>query len=259
MIWIIISVIAIICLILLILALIEPHRPEFTHIKMTDDATPGLSLLFFSDIHAEMCYVKADYICSLIEKFKPGAVAFGGDIATYPDKRDEGYQYLRQIAVCCKQHNIPFYGVPGNHDNDLTEEDLANGEFINLAGRYEVLGDFAISGISDSGREERVWYEPVEVPEGKKHILLAHDPDALLHFADPDKIDYMLSGHFHGGQIRTHLKLEFAIREDELPHQGIICGKHRIGRTEVYISRGLGCAWLPIRLGVRPEVSLIEF
>ena len=256
---IILSVIAVICIILLVWALIEPHCPQFTHIKMTTKEKPDLKALFFTDIHAEMCYVKPEYICGLIEGSKPDIVVFGGDIATYPQCREDGYRYLQKIAECCKQYSIPFYGIPGNHDYDLTDSDLARGGFINLAGRSEVIGNFVLSGVYDSGRDERVWYEPAAVPEDKTHIWLAHDPDALLHVAEPDKIDYMLSGHFHGGQIRTPFKLEYIIRKDELPHRGIIQGVHTIGNTKTFISRGLGCAWMPIRLGVRPEVSLIEF
>ncbi|MBP5261015.1 MAG: metallophosphoesterase [Clostridiales bacterium] len=260
---IIISILALIALILLIWALIEPHRPEFTRINMNDTAKPGLRVLFFTDLHKELCYVRPGYITSLISEHRPDCVIFGGDIATDPNCREDGIAYLKEISECCRGLDIPFYGVPGNHDKDMTIPMFERTGAVSLVDRYEVIGEFVLSGVRDSGREDRVWYEPVSIPEavtaGRKHIWFVHDPDAILHIENKDKVDYMLSGHFHGGQIRTPFRLEFIIRKDELPHQWIIQGKHRIGNTTLFISRGVGCAWLPLRLLVRPEISLIEF
>ncbi|MCR5061522.1 MAG: metallophosphoesterase [Saccharofermentans sp.] len=261
MLWIIIlSVIALIGFILLTIALIEPHRPEFTRVRLTENGgEPSLRILFFSDIHIEMCYVGSDYICGLIKQEKPDIVLFGGDVSSYPKHVENGIRYLAKISECCKVLNIPFIGVTGNHDIDLTEEQEKQCGFGNIENRYVTYGDYVLSGLDDSGRLERVWYTPVEVPADKKHILVVHDPDAISHIEDTKRIDYMLSGHIHGGQIRTPFRLEFYIRKDDLPRKGIFKGKHLIGNTVVYISRGLGCAKLPVRLGSRPEVSILEF
>ena len=247
----------------LIWALAEPHCPQFTVIRMTDADRPSLRILFFSDIHLEHCFVKPEYITSLIDKESHNgldAVIFGGDVSGDASCVPKGIAYLRTIAECCRAHDIPFLGVTGNHDAELTPEQEAECGFESLEGTYKEIGGFAIAGVDDSGRRERVWYEPVKMPGDKKHILIAHDPDCILHLTAPEEIDYMLSGHIHGGQIRTHFRVEFLIlREDELPKKGIFKGVHKLGNTTLFISRGVGCVKMPLRLGSRPEVSVVEF
>jgi len=263
MVEIILSVIALLILILLIWALAEPHMPQFTVIRMNKDRNTSLRVLFFSDIHSEYCFIKPSYITSLIRRESTSgidAVVFGGDITGDPSKLARGTEYLQEIAGCCRELNIPFLGVTGNHDCNLTKEQEDRCGFINIENTYVEIKGHVIAGIDDSGRLERRWYDPADLPAGKEHILIAHDPDALLHLTDPDNIDYMLSGHIHGGQIRTPFKVEFlVIRKDELPRQGIYAGVHRIGKTKVFISRGVGCVKLPLRFFARPEISIVEF
>ncbi len=260
MFWIIFFIIVAAGLTLLIISLTEPHRPEFTVYNMTGSSSPDLRILFFADLHAETCYVKPGYITGLIESQKPDMVIFGGDIITDPEHADKGIRYLREISSRCRELNIPFYGVTGNHDHLLSDETVSGSGFELIENRYITCGRYVISGLDDSGRDNRQWYEPVDVPSGLTHILIAHDPDAILHVSDPDRIRYVLSGHIHGGQIRTPFKIEFnVLRKDELPRMGIYKGVHMIGSTKVFISRGIGCSILPMRLGARPEVSVIEF
>jgi predicted MPP superfamily phosphohydrolase len=70
------------------------------------------------------------------------------------------------------------------------------------------------------------------------------------------RVDLILSGHTHGGQIR-------------LPLLGapITCSrfgqKYAVGLVEgplcpVFISRGIGMSALPLRLGVPPEIAVLE-
>ena len=262
--WIVLISIAVIAIILLLLALSEPHRPEFTTIDFKGSKEPNLRVLFFTDLHSDICFIKSDYIINLIRCENPDAVIFGGDITVNMKYFDKGTAFLNQIRDCCRELNIPFYGVTGNHDFYLTPEQEAQAGFDNLENRFEFIEGkdgtkYVLSGVDDSGRDERVWYEPVEVPDGFTHILVVHDPDAVLHFASLEGIDYVLSGHIHGGQVRTPFGLEFIIRNDELPKKGIFAGIHSFGNTKVFISRGIGCSRLPIRLGSRPEVSIIEF
>ncbi|SCW43389.1 hypothetical protein SAMN02910456_01101 [Ruminococcaceae bacterium YRB3002] len=256
---ILIAVIVILGVTLLIIALIEPHIPEFTIHNLTGRDNPDLKVLFFSDIHVDICFVKPDYIIRMIDENDPDIVIFGGDIVTDQSRLDKGIRYLQKISSHCKDKNIPFYGVSGNHDIELTAEQESKAGYVSLENTYLEIGNYAISGVDDSGRENRTWYDPPHTPKHLTNILVAHDPDAILHAIEPDRIRYMISGHFHGGQVRTPFGLENALRRDELPHMGILDGIHMIGSTKVFISRGVGCARLPIRLGCRPEVTLLLF
>jgi predicted MPP superfamily phosphohydrolase len=158
--------------------------------------------------------------------------------------------------------------VTGNHDAMADPEDLGIFPFDNMDGCIKYLrsrrdGSYiAFAGVKDTGRRGRVWYAPPTPSAGleyKSYILLSHNPDLVLHMPSvPFKVDAMISGHIHGGQIRTPFGLEFTLRHDELPHMGVISGLHEINSIKLFISKGVGCGFLPLRIGARPEVNVIE-
>jgi predicted MPP superfamily phosphohydrolase len=188
----------------------------------------------------------------------------------------------------------PVLGVLGNHDwygdgPAMTRELGAVGVLMldnsrtYLSGHRRQLSRdlpsddaLCIAGLGDLLTD---WVDPVRalrgVPEGMPRLVLTHNPDTaevvtgrmswrprnqwsrgfLPYGGDGPRIDLMICGHTHGGQIR-------------LPFIGtplIPCAtgqKYAAGLVEgpgfpVVISRGIGMSILPIRWGVPPEVVLI--
>ena len=92
------------------------------------------------------------------------------------------------------------------------------------------------------------------VPDHMPRILLQHQPDAA---EDPailaaPRIDLMLSGHTHGGQIRFPiLGAPVTLSRYGQKYAG---GLAQGPRCPVIVSRGLGMSFLPVRIGVRPEL-----
>lgn len=260
-------------LVLFVLSLIEPHKLNVTREKLSDNArsgNPDIRLLFFSDLHAEFCFIPKEKVEAIIreeaENKGLSAVVFGGDIINNPKKYKVGADYLTYIANVCKELDIPFEGVTGNHDVEIPARGISECSFHNISNGYTTLrslrdgSDIALSGLNDSGRKHRVWYEPPTVPETcKANIVIAHNPDHILHITDCTKVDYMISGHIHGGQIRTPFKIEFtSLRKDALPKLGVVAGEYKINGITLFISRGIGCVKLPMRLKATPEVNIIE-
>ncbi|MBO4638073.1 MAG: metallophosphoesterase [Clostridiales bacterium] len=261
---IILIVTALLCLTLLILAVIEPRKLVVTHEKIGNSETRSARILFFSDLHAEFCFIPAQTVIGLIEKEKPDAVIFGGDIINDPLKWEAGQRYLLKIRDICAKENIPFAGVTGNHDVEISPSDISACGFINLWKQPVILQSsngrtVGINGITDSGRKSRVWYDPKNIDDADITVTVAHNPDAVLHLDPSVKTDLILSGHIHKGQIRTPMRIEFTIlRADALPQEGIISGLHTINGRTVFISSGIGCVKLPLRLGAPPEVNIID-
>ena len=85
-------------------------------------------------------------------------------------------------------------------------------------------------------------------------ILLAHEPDFAEQVKPEHNIALQLSGHSHGGQIRLPL-----VGPLMLPPGGrkYPMGLRQARACQVYTSRGVGTAHLPIRLFCPPEVTLI--
>lgn len=270
--------------ILMIWGLIEAAMLKVTHDKLilgdsngsSPDGSndgPDLRIMYFSDLHREMCPISSKRVISVIRREHASggldAVIFGGDIVNGHKSVLPGLKYIQAVSDVCKDLHIPFMAVTGNHDAFCPKEELGMFPFDNMDccikylrsrrdGRY-----IAFAGIPDSGRKDRVWTIPPAPSAGieyRNYILLSHNPDVILHLPKglPMRIDAIISGHIHGGQIRTPFRLEFLLRKDELPHQGIISGVHEINGIKLLISKGIGCGFLPFRIGARPEVNIIE-
>jgi len=259
-------------IILFILSLIEPHRLVVTREKLSENAkegSPDIRILFFSDLHAEFCFIPKEKTEAIIrQEAEKGldAVIFGGDIINDPKKSHVGAEYLTHIAKICRDLNIPFEGVTGNHDVEIPASGIEACAFHNISNGFTLLksrmdgSNIVLCGVNDSGRKHRKWYEVPDIPEDHKiNIMIAHNPDQILHLSDCSKVDYMISGHIHGGQIRTPFRIEFtSLRKDILPKYDVTAGTYKINGITLFISKGIGCVKLPMRLGARPEINIIE-
>jgi predicted MPP superfamily phosphohydrolase len=82
-------------------------------------------------------------------------------------------------------------------------------------------------------------------------LLLAHNPK-IAPLAEQAGFDLHLSGHTHGGQF---FPWTLVIRWVHKPHA---VGLSRRGRLWVYVSAGTGTWGPPVRLGTRPELTLLR-
>jgi uncharacterized protein len=82
-------------------------------------------------------------------------------------------------------------------------------------------------------------------------ILLAHEPDIAMRV--PERVALTLSGHTHGGQFRlfgwspvvpSRYGNRFAYGHVREP-------------CDLIVSGGLGCSYLPLRIGVPPEIVVV--
>jgi hypothetical protein len=96
-----------------------------------------------------------------------------------------------------------------------------------------------------------VGYAPLDIPR----VLLCHRP-YFLQQAARRKIDLVLSGHTHGGQLVFGRWGETVIAPASLASR-YVWGKYRIGNTHMYVSRGIGTVGIPIRINCPPEVTKI--
>jgi uncharacterized protein len=80
-------------------------------------------------------------------------------------------------------------------------------------------------------------------------ILLAHEPDVARRV--PSRVALQLSGHTHGGQVRVLGWSPVA------PSGQLLTYGHIRMNCDIVVSGGLGCSFVPFRLGVPPEIVLV--
>jgi uncharacterized protein len=81
-------------------------------------------------------------------------------------------------------------------------------------------------------------------------VLLAHQP-VMVEEARAAGVDLQLSGHTHAGQLWP---FDYAIRLDQPAVEGL----SRHGDTQLYVTAGAAYWGPPMRVGARPEVTVVE-
>ena len=89
--------------------------------------------------------------------------------------------------------------------------------------------------------------------DGAPVILMAHEPDIFPQV--PPRVALTLSGHTHGGQVRL---FGWSPLVPSRYGNRFAYGHVREVGHDLVVSGGIGCSILPVRLGVTPEITLVE-
>ena len=140
----------------------------------------------------------------------------------------------------------------------LKERDIA--VYINDAVRLEKDGQaFWLAGLGDqlsydgAGRIDDIEAVAAKITDDAPVILMAHEPDFFMR-GDP-RFNCVLSGHTHGGQINLFGWRPVAASRGSRIYP---VGHYREEGRDLFVSRGLGCTGIPLRLGSWPEIMVIE-
>lgn len=153
----------------------------------------------------------------------------------------------------------PIYAVLGNHDDPRIA--TAPGMPLIFLRNEARPVDFAGTALELAGVEQNLYGgEDLDAALGSSQrseiaILLAHYPSTVFRLP-PGRVDLVLSGHTHGGQIRFPV-LGCLWAHDRIPVR-MARGLHRVGATWLHTSPGIGvCAPLKVRINCPPEVSVL--
>lgn len=239
----------------------ERHRIGITRETLSvsglSPALRGVRIGFLSDLHRSdtVTHEMVSAAVQLLMAEKPDVIMLGGDYVTWGggEKRRFVRPAAEALAPLAAPHGI--FAVLGNHDDDkdMPAALATNGVTVlkDARTRLQVNGvPLDIAGIRFWTRRAADIARIVKgaVPD---LILLAHTP-ARLPEAVALAIPLVLSGHTHGGQIV--LPGLGAIAAREFP---VVQGIGRRDATTIFVSRGVGTVYLPVRLNCPPEVAIL--
>jgi predicted MPP superfamily phosphohydrolase len=214
----------------------------------------GLRIGFLSDLHRSGTVSHQTIVTavSAVMAGSPDLIILGGDYVTNRDRR---FVHAAADALGGLSAPLGVFAVLGNHDDerDSTTALSAKGFTMLRDARTQI----SVRGETIDLAGLRYWTYKVEdvirVIRGASAnlILIAHTPKRLLEAAALS-VPLMLSGHTHGGQIV--LPGLGAIAAREFP---VVAGAARRENTAVFVSRGVGTVYLPVRLNCPPEVAIL--
>jgi predicted MPP superfamily phosphohydrolase len=242
----------------------------------------GLKVIQLSDIHSGSFTNKAAVQrgVDMVLKENADLILFTGDLVN--DRSIEMHDYVDVF----KQFKAPLgvYSTLGNHDyGDYVNWETAEAkrqnledlklvhrqlgwrllmnEHVPIARNGEAIGLIGIENWSSKARFPKYGKLNVAYAGAEKYpfkILMSHDPshwDAEVRPKYPD-IDLVLSGHTHGMQFG--LETPFFRWS---PVQWVYkqwAGLYEEGKQKLYVNRGFGFIGYPGRVGILPEITVIE-
>jgi len=236
----------------------ERHALEITRatvpVARLPPALSGFRVGLITDIHRSL-FVSHDDVTRAVAGLmaeKPDLIILGGDYVTWGDRA-----FVQPSAEALAPLDAPYgvFGILGNHDDD---HDMP-----------AALGRNGVQVLKDSRTRLTVKNETVDLVgirfwtkrqsdiaalmrgAAPMTILLAHDPRRLTEAAALN-VPLVLSGHTHGGQIV--LPLLGAVAAQKFP---TIAGIGRRDRSTLFVSRGVGTIYLPVRINCPPEVAVL--
>lgn len=241
----------------------------------------GIRIGQLSDIHSGSFFSKTS-VKGGIELFmseKPDLIFFTGDLVN--NQTSEVGDYVDVFSKL--KAPLGVFSVTGNHDygdykswpskaakqknfRDLIEAHKLMGfDLLMNAHRFiEVNGDkLAVIGVENWGAGRFAKYGKLDQAyrgseEAPVKLLLSHDPshwDAQVRPVYPD-IDIAFAGHTHGFQFGVEVG-DFKWSPSQYVYKQW-AGLYQEGNQYLYVNRGFGYIGYPGRVGIPPELTIIE-
>lgn len=227
-----------------------------------------MRVLLLTDMHSCKYQEGQRELLDKIEVIQPDLILLSGDIIDDKLPMDLGFWTIEQFG-----NQYPTYYVTGNHEAwtnklEMIKKRIRDMGIHVLEGEMESIqikgNKFWIGGIDDPDAGSKIYEAQLKALEhqDKEEItfLLAHRPDK---FADYLRlpVDYIFSGHAHGGQWRLPFILENGLYS---PDAGLFpkytTGIHQVDHYQIIISRGLSRESSKIpRFFNPPEMVVIDF
>lgn len=265
----------------------NPYRYKVRRAQVSVASLPsaleGLRIIQISDIHSGSFTLKepVENAIRMINDLDPDIICFTGDLVN--NRTVEMVPFVDMFSQLKARYGV--FSVLGNHDYgdywQWPDADSKKANFEEMIGMHKQLGwnllrnahrvlpigDSALllAGVENYSANPRFHrYGDLnaalqDAPEDIPCVLLSHDPShweaqVLNH---PRQIDLTLSGHTHGMQFGIEIPgwikwspIQYLYKQ--------WAGLYQQSSQYLYVNRGLGFLGYPGRVGILPEITLIE-
>ncbi|PKK89748.1 MAG: metallophosphoesterase [Candidatus Wallbacteria bacterium HGW-Wallbacteria-1] len=258
------SCLVIVGCILFLYTLAEPYWLKIKRVEICNSEIPdsfvGTRIVFLADLHHGPCFSieRVKSVVKMVNSLKPDIILLGGDYV------HQSTQYIAPVFSVLANLKARLFkgGVLGNHDHwesaKLTRTEMKKAGITlldNDARWIEQKGErIRIGGVGDLWEDQQ--FPEMTIEEVRKTdftVLLSHNPDYFPKIRDK-RIDLVLSGHTHGGQVTL-----FGLWAPIIPigHRKYWRGYFRNVHSSLLVTTGVGTIFPPVRFFCRPEIMEI--
>lgn len=240
----------------------------------------GLRIVQISDLHLgsygdDLSIVQKGV--DLINAEEPDLILFTGDMVNdYADEAERFIPVLAQLKAASGK-----FSILGNHDySDYVKWSDAESKRSNMNKLKRIQRDMGFTllldehhilersgerigliGVQNWGRRFQQYGDLMKALQGSEgipyRILMSHDPTHWDEQVLGTGIDLTLSGHTHGAQFGVRIN-----GQTYSPAQWVYkhwAGAYSEGDQTLYVNRGFGYIGFPGRVGMAPEITVLEF
>jgi len=239
----------------------------------------GLRIVQISDMHLgsygeDLSIVQKGI--DLINAEEPDLILFTGDLVN-----DYAEEAERSIPLVAGLHaRMGKYSILGNHDySDYVKWETPVAKAANLEKLKRIHHDMGFKllldehltldkdgdrigllGVQNWGKRFQQYGDLAKTMRGSEQlpfrILMSHDPTHWEEQVWGTGIDLTLSGHTHGAQLGVKIN-----GQTYSPAQWVYkqwAGLYSEGSQKLYVNRGFGFIGFPGRVGMPPEITVLE-
>lgn len=247
----------------------EPNNIQVEKINIAIENLPesfdGAKIVHLTDFHSKNFGEREKKVLEILEDINPDFIFITGDFIDYRTKDINSCQeFWRELS---NQHQGKTFGVLGNHEHWIKSPDISAIKKLLEEGGISILNNenrkifqgnkyIYLLGVDDpDSKKDDLPKAMIGAEENIPKILLAHSPDIVDNLRG-EKVDLILVGHTHGGQIRIPFVKPFWVPTKNRGKYA--SGLFEIGNAILYVNRGIGMAALPVRFNCPPEIAVIE-
>lgn len=218
----------------------------------------GYRIAFLTDTHVASFMRRNFYgeVVNQVKAFDPDLVLLGGDFVTW----ERHIPLMAEVLLTDLTARDGVFAVLGNHDywaNPKAVVAAMSARGVQFIVNRSVVIRRGGDAMSLLGIDEIYRGEPdldsafADADPAQPCLGLSHHPDIVDRLRGR-KLDLLVCGHTHGGQIRFPFFGSVIVPSK---HEGrYASGFQRVGDVLMYVSRGIG-AIPPLRILCRPEVA----
>ncbi|SDL26676.1 hypothetical protein SAMN05660860_00190 [Geoalkalibacter ferrihydriticus] len=241
----------------------EPRTAQLEQIHLPlDKIPPGrqLRVVQLSDLHIRQFTRYHLSVARLVDKLAPDLIVITGDFLDQQRNLSAVGKFLDHL-----QAPAGIFAVQGNWEywarieGDKLRQAFARwGVTLLINERLDLeVQDTPLSilGLDYPSAADALKKLQQQSDPARVNLLLSHVP-AFDHDLLDGRLDLLLAGHTHGGQVRFPGVTPFYLPRFSEP---FVSGLYHVGPgTPLYVNRGIGTSFMPVRFLCPPEITLFN-